>query len=148
MMQLAGGALRIPFSELQKAYSTSEEIRTGILEYVQQQAIMVSQIAGCNRLHNAEQRLVRWILTAQNRTQTADLKFTHQYLAEMIASQRTTITMIAGELQERGLIRYSRGSVQILDRDGLEKMACDCYAIIKRLYLNLYGRDGSAEMPN
>jgi CRP-like cAMP-binding protein len=142
MMQLSGSALRIPYSELQKAYATSDEIHVRILEFVQQQAIMFSQIAGCNRLHSAEQRLIRWLLTAQDRTQNSDLKFTHQYLAEMIASQRTTVSVIAGELQERGLIRYSRGSVHILDRNGLEKAACDCYAITKRLYINLYGRDG------
>ncbi len=147
MMQLAGSAVRIPYSELQKAYENSDEIRIRILEFVQQQAVIVSQIAGCNRLHSAEQRLVRWLLTAQDRTQTADLKFTHQYLAEMIASQRTAVTVIAGELQERGLIRYSRGSVHILDRDGLEKVACDCYAIIKRLYVNLYGREISITFP-
>jgi len=147
MMQLAGSALRIPYSELQKAYATSDEIRVRILEFVQQQAIMVGQIAGCNRLHSAEQRLIRWLLTAQDRTQTADLKFTHQYLAEMIASQRTTVSVIAGELQDRGLIRYSRGTVQILDRDGLEIAVCDCYAIIKRLYVNLYGRDVLVTVP-
>jgi CRP-like cAMP-binding protein len=141
MMQLSGSALRIPYPDLKKMYATANEVRIRIQEFVQQQAIMASQIAGCNRLHNAEQRLVRWLLAAQDRTQTDDLKFTHQYLAEMIASQRTTITVIAGELQERGLIRYSRGSVHILDRDGLERMACDCYAITKRLYVNLYGRN-------
>jgi CRP-like cAMP-binding protein len=140
MMQLSGNALRIPYSDLQQVYATSDEIRVRIQEFVQQQAIMVCQIAGCNRLHNAEQRLIRWLLTAQDRTQSADLKFTHQYLAEMIASQRTAVTVIAGELQERGLITYSRGSVHIVDRGGLEKLACDCYAIIKRLYAHLYGR--------
>ena len=147
MLQLSGSALRIPYSGLQKIYATSDEIRLRIEEYVQQQAIMVGQIAGCNRLHNAEQRLIRWLLTAQDRTQSDVLKFTHQYLAEMIASQRTTITVIAGELQERGLIRYSRGSVYILDRDGLEKIACDCYPIIKRLYINLYGRNAHITVP-
>jgi CRP-like cAMP-binding protein len=147
MMQLSGSALRISYSELQKIYATSDEIRVRIQEFVQQQAIMVGQIAGCNRLHNSEQRLIRWLLTAQDRTQSDVLKFTHQYLAEMIASQRTTITVIAGELQERGLIRYSRGSVHILDREGLEKMACDCYAVTKRLYFNLYGRNAPSLNP-
>jgi hypothetical protein len=140
MMQLSGSALRIPYADLQQVYASSHEVGIRIQEFVQQQAIMVCQIAGCNRLHNAEQRLIRWLLTAQDRTQSNHLKFTHQYLAEMIASQRTTITVIAGELQDRGLISNARGSVHIEDRNGLEKAACDCYAIIKRLYLNLYGR--------
>jgi CRP-like cAMP-binding protein len=140
MMQLSGTALRIPYSNLQKAFDTFPEIHSRMLEFVQQQAIMVGQIAGCNRLHGSEQRLIRWLLTAQDRTQSSDLQFTHQYLADMIASQRTTVTAIARDLQERGFIRYSRGIVHILDREGLEKAACDCYAITKLLYTRLYGR--------
>jgi CRP-like cAMP-binding protein len=138
MMQLSGMALRIPYPDLQKAFVTFPEIHSRMLEFVQQQAVMVGQIAGCNRLHGSEQRLIRWLLTAQDRTQRSDLQFTHQYLADMIASQRTTVTAIARDLQERGFIRYSRGIVHILDRRGLEKAACDCYAITKRLYTRLY----------
>jgi CRP-like cAMP-binding protein len=141
MMQLPGMALRIPYSDLEKAFANFPEIHFRMLEFVQQQAIMVGQIAGCNRLHGSEQRLIRWLLSAQDRTHSSDLKFTHQYLAEMIASQRTTITVIARDLQERGFIRYSRGVVHIIDRDGLEKAACDCYAITKALYASLYSRD-------
>jgi CRP-like cAMP-binding protein len=138
MMQLSGTALRISYPDLERAFANFPEIHSRMLEFVQQQAIMVSQIAGCNRLHGSEQRLIRWLLCAQDRTQSSDLKFTHQYLAEMIASQRTTVTVIARDLQERGFIRYSRGTVHIMDRDGLEKAACDCYEIIKRLYASLY----------
>lgn len=140
MMQLPGTALRISYSDLEKAFLLSPEIHARTLEFVQQQAIMVAQIAGCNRLHGSDQRLIRWLLTAQDRTQSSDLQFTHQYLAEMIASQRTTITVIARDLQERGFISYSRGVVHILDRPGLEKAACDCYAITKLLYEHLYER--------
>lgn len=144
MMQLPGSGLRILYSDLEKAFGSYPEIHGRILEFVQQQAIMVAQIAGCNRLHGSEQRLIRWLLTAQDRTQSSDLQFTHQYLAEMIASQRTTVTVIARDLQERGFISYSRGVVHILDRAGLEKAACDCYAITKVLYKELYGRDTAA----
>jgi CRP-like cAMP-binding protein len=144
MMQLSGTALRISYGNLQKAFDSLPEVHSRMLEFVQQQAIMIGQIAGCNRLHGAEQRLIRWLLTAQDRTQSSDLKFTHQYLAEMIASQRTTITVIARDLQERGFIRYSRGIVHILDRAGLEKAACDCYGVIKQLYACLYRRETSS----
>ena len=140
MMQLSGTALRIPYPDLEKAFVSIPEIHSRMLEFVQQQAIMIGQIAGCNRLHGSEQRLIRWLLSAQDRTHSSDLKFTHQYLAEMIASQRTTVTVIARDLQERGFIRYSRGIVHIVDRDGLERAACDCYAIIKSLYGSLYCR--------
>lgn len=138
MMQLSGTALRIQYSDLQEVFDSSVEIHSRILEFVQHQAIVVTQIAGCNRLHGAEQRLIRWLLTAQDRTQSLDLRFTHQYLAEMIASQRTTVTAIARDLQARGFIRYSRGVVHIVDRGGLEGAACDCYPITKRLYARLY----------
>jgi CRP-like cAMP-binding protein len=140
MMQLSGTALRIPYPDLRKAFLNFPEIHSRMLEFVQQQAVMVGQIAGCNRLHGSEQRLIRWLLTAQDRTQSSDLLFTHQYLADMIASQRTTVTAIARDLQERGFISYSRGIVRILDREGLEKAACDCYAITKLLYTRLYAR--------
>jgi CRP-like cAMP-binding protein len=146
MMQLPGTALRIQYADLQKGFENISEIHSRILEFVQQQAIMVGQIAGCNRLHGSEQRLIRWLLTAQDRTQSSDLRFTHQYLAEMIASQRTTVTAIARDLQERGFIRYSRGVVHILNREGLEKSACDCYAITKLLYTGLYGRGMMSSM--
>ena len=138
MMQLAGTALRLPYSDLQDAFDSSPEIHARILEFVQQQAIMAGQIAGCNRLHDAEQRLIRWLLSAYDRTRSTHLKFTHQYLAEMVASQRTTVTAIARDLQERGLISYSRGVIHLLDRAGLERAACDCYDVIKRLYETLY----------
>lgn len=145
MMQLPGTALRIAYSDLQKSFANFSEVHSRMLEFVQQQAIMVGQIAGCNRLHGSEQRLIRWLLSAQDRTHSSQLKFTHKYLAEMIASQRTTVTVIARELQERGFIQYSRGTVQILDRDGLEKAACDCYGITKALYASLYCRGSSTE---
>src|SRR5580700_8354475 len=107
MMQLSGSALRIPYSDLQHAFATSDEVHSRVLEFVQEQAVMLGQIAACNRLHSAEQRLIRWLLTAQDRTQTDVLKFTHEYLGEMIAAQRTTITAVSRDLQKRGFITYS-----------------------------------------
>jgi CRP-like cAMP-binding protein len=144
MMQSAGSGLRISFATLQNAFDSSEEIRRRILEFVQEQAVIVGQIAGCNRLHNAEQRLVRWLLMAQDRTYTDILKFTHEYLAEMIGTQRTTVTFLAGDIQARGLIRYSRGTIRILNREGLEAITYYCYPITKRLHANLYSRNGKA----
>jgi CRP-like cAMP-binding protein len=143
MMQLAGAGLRIPFPVLQRAFDSSEEIRRRILNLVQEQAVVVAQIAGCNRLHCAEERLVRWLLMAQDQTGFDLLRFTQQYLAEMIGAQRTTVTVLAGELQQRGLIRYSRGSIDVLDRAGLEEIACDCYPIIRSLHTKLYNREAN-----
>jgi CRP-like cAMP-binding protein len=138
MMQLEGSGLRISLQELKTIFESSHEIRTRMLEMLQEQVSTLSQIAGCHRLHEAEPRLARWLLMAQDRTQSEVLHFTQEFLAEMLGSQRTTVTVIAGDLQRSGLIEYSRGKVRILNRAGLEAAACDCYGVIRELYLNLY----------
>lgn len=140
VMQLAGKGLRIAFADLRRAFEDSEEIRRRILQFVQCDAAMTGQIAGCNRLHHAEQRLARWLLMAWDRTHENDLNFTQEYLSEMIGTERTTVTAIAGDMQRKGLIEYSRGQVKILDRKNLEAAACDCYPILKQLFCSLYDR--------
>jgi CRP-like cAMP-binding protein len=139
-MQIAGTALKIRFADLRRKFRRSEEIRDRLLEFYQEQSLTVSQIAGCNRLHEAEERLARWLLMAQDRTQSDMLNFTQEFLAMMLGSRRTTVTIIAGALQRAGLIEYIRGRVKILDREKLETAACDCYRITKDLFDNLYSR--------
>ena len=138
MVQLPGEAFRIPLRDLRVAFQTSEEIRSRLLEFVQEQALSLGQIAGCHRLHEAEERLSRWLLMAHDRMQSDMLETTQEFLAEMLGARRTTVTLIAGELQRAGLIEYRRGRVRILDREGLESTACECYKIIRPLYANLY----------
>jgi len=142
-MQLGGSGLRIPFADLQQAFDHSSEVRSRILEFVQEQGAVVAQVAGCNRLHSAEQRLIRWLLMAQDLTGSEKLEFTQEYLSQMIAAQRTTVTLIAGGLQQRGLISYSRGVIHILDRPGLEAATCVCYPVVKTLFSGLYRQDGA-----
>jgi CRP-like cAMP-binding protein len=136
-IQLEATALRIPMPAFQAAFRSSEEIRQRVLECAQQQSNSVSQVAGCNRLHEAEARLARWLLTAQDRIGSSMLDFTQEYLAEMIGAQRTTVTVIAGNLQKKGLIRYSRGHVTIIDRENLIEAACECYRITRGNYNEL-----------
>jgi CRP-like cAMP-binding protein len=137
-IQLEATALRIPLRQLEMEFRTSEEVRDRVLEFVQSQALSLGQLAGCHRLHEAEERLARWLLMAQDRVQSDELDFTQEFLAMMLGSRRTTVTVVAGDLQRKGLIDYRRGRVRILDRKGLEKVACDCYQVIKRLYVELY----------
>jgi len=139
-IQLEATALRIPFSQLQKAFRSSPEIRDRLLEFVQIQASSLGQLAGCHRLHEAEERLARWLLMAQDRVHSDSLYFTQEFLAMMLGARRTTVTVIAGGLQRKGLIQYRRGHVKILDRKGLEDTACDCYKILERLNTNLYSQ--------
>jgi CRP-like cAMP-binding protein len=136
-IQLEATALRIPMPAFQAAFRSSEEIRQRVLECAQQQSTNVSQVAGCNRLHEAEPRLARWLLTAQDRIGSSMLDFTREYLAKMIGAQRTTVTGIAGNLQRKGLIRYSHGHVTILDRENLIGAACECYRITRGNYNEL-----------
>jgi CRP-like cAMP-binding protein len=145
-IQLKGTALRMAFPTLQEAFSSSEGIRDRVLEFVQQQALSVSQIAGCNRLHGAEERLARWLLMVQDRVDSDILDMTQEFLAVMLGAQRTTVTMVAGTLQAAGLIEYRRGHVKIVDRQNLEDAACGCYQILKRLHVNLY-KDRHGETP-
>jgi CRP-like cAMP-binding protein len=137
-MQLAGSGLRIRLAELQKLFLESPEIRGRLLEFVQEQALTLSQVAGCHRLHGAEQRLARWLLMVQDRVENETLGLTQTFLAEMLGSQRTTVTVIAGVLQRNGLIEYSRGSLRIVDRKGLEHAACGCYLVTQGLLAKLY----------
>ena len=139
-IQLEATAWRIPFTNLLAAFRTNEEIRDRLLEFVQEQAISLSQLAGCNRLHESEERLARWLLMAQDRTQSDLLDFTQEFLGMMLGARRTTVTLIAGVLQRSGLIEYQRGKVRILSRENLEAAACDCYQVTKQLYRGLYSK--------
>jgi CRP-like cAMP-binding protein len=137
-MQVEGSALRIPFELLQEAFEARKDVHTRVLQFVQEQAMTMGQIAGCHRLHSAEERLARWLLMAQDRTQSDLLMFTQAFLAMMLGSRRTTVTEMASSLQKKGIIEYQRGQVKILDRPELERTACDCYLITKNLYDGLY----------
>jgi CRP-like cAMP-binding protein len=139
-MQIAGAGLRIPYSDLQLSFRTSPETHDRALELVQQQALTLAQIAGCHRLHEAEERLARWLLMAQDRVQSDVLHLTQEFLGMMLGARRTTVTMVAGAMQRSGLIEYSRGRVTVLSRENLEAAACDCYQVTKTLYDNLYSK--------
>ena len=98
----------------------------------------MSQLAACNKLHDSEARLSRWLLMVQDRLQEDLLPLTQEFLAEMLGARRTTVAISAGALQRAGLIEYRRGKVKILSRENLESAACDCYKISRRLYNALY----------
>ncbi len=139
-MQVRGSGLQIRLSTLRDLFRSAEGVRERILEFVQQQTLFVSQIAGCNRLHGSEERLARWLLVVCDRLECSTLDITQEFLADMLGSQRTTVTMSAGALQRRGLIEHRHGRVTIVNREGLESAACDCYQVAKHLYANLYKR--------
>jgi CRP-like cAMP-binding protein len=136
--QIAGTGIRVPFIRVQRLFRSSPDFHERTLEFVQQQSLALAQIAGCHRLHEAEERLARWLLMAQDRTNSDVLTLTQEFLGMMLGARRTTVTMVAGAMQRSGLIEYRRGQVTILNRDNLEAAACDCYIVVKTLYDRLY----------
>lgn len=138
-IQVEGTALRMPFKDLQREFRENEEMRDRVLQAAQGQVAISGQLAACNRLHEAEERLARWFLMVRDRIETDNFYITQEFLAIILGSRRTTVTAAAGALQRKGLIRYSRGRIHLIDPAGLEKEACECYATVREIYRNFYG---------
>ncbi len=137
-IQVDGTALRMPYKDLQKEFQDSDELREAVLQCVQSQAFILCQLAACNRLHEAEERLARWFLMVRDRMESDTFYLTQEFLATMLGSRRTTVTAAAGELQRKGYIRYSRGRIHILNANALEGEACECYATVRNIHQNFY----------
>ena len=130
--QVAGVSLRMPVQVIVDAAAERPDIRRLLNRYVHAYLSMVSQSVACNRLHDIEQRCARWLLMTHDRVgdvETFPLK--HEFLALMLGVRRAGVTTAAGVLQERGLIRYRRGIIRVIDRGGLESAACECYGVVR-----------------
>ena len=138
-IQMEGTAQRMPFKDVQKEFLEVPEFRAAVLQCVQSQGFILGQLAACNRLHEAEERLARWLLMVRDRVESETYFLTQEFLANMLGARRTTVTAAAGELQRNGLIKYSRGRIHIVDPDGLENAACECYKTVRTLHQNFYG---------
>ena len=132
VVQIEGSASRIAVARFEAAVKESASIKDLVVRYNDALMIMVQQSAGCNALHALESRLCRWLLQTRDRNESDRLPLTQEFLSQMLGVRRTTLTLIARELQAAGLIRYRRGLIDILDRRGLEAKACECYAVIHR----------------
>ena len=137
-IQLDGKGLRMRMDDLRSLFRSSDELRGRILEFIQQNTATLQQIAACNKLHEAEMRLARWLMMSRDRADDDTMHLTQEFLAVMLGTRRATVTLVASSLQRRGLISYRRGKVTILSREKLEQAACDCYALTKQSLLNLY----------
>lgn len=113
-------------------FRRQEGFRDMVLRYMQTQVLQASQSAGCNARHNVQQRLARWLLLCRDRITTDTLQLTQEFLAAMLGVERPAVSVVARQLQERGFIEYSRGRVRIVDRAGLETVACECYQAARR----------------
>lgn len=133
VMQIAGNGLRISIEDLQHIFNTSDEVRSTILRRVQLDYLITLQISSCNRLHSAEERLARWLLSAADRVGSDTMELTQHFLADMLGARRATVTLVAGAFQRSGVLAYQRGRIRILHRQMLEDSACECYPIVRDL---------------
>lgn len=108
-----------------------EPLRSLVQHYIQAQFAQVAQRMACVALHSIPERCSRWLLLTHDRVGDREFPLTQEFLAQMLGVRRASVTLAAGALQNAGLIRYSRGRVTILDREGLENAACECYGIIR-----------------
>jgi CRP-like cAMP-binding protein len=130
---------RISAERLHDAWRQSPQIQALVDRHSEALYGHAIQSVACNALHSVEARFCRWLLTCRDRISSDRLAVTQEFLADMLGVQRTTVTMVARNLQDRGLIRYRRGVIDILDRAGLQAMACECYGVVRNTYARLLG---------
>jgi CRP-like cAMP-binding protein len=132
VVQLSVQARRMPVRRYMKHFNECESLRAGVLRAYQALVGQIQQTAACNALHNADARLARWILQCQDCVPGKTLHLTQEFLSEMLAVRRTTVTEVATVLQNEKLIAYQRGRIEILNRDSLAKRACECYEVLSQ----------------
>ena len=129
--QIPGSALKVDLKAIEAAKTRSAHVRDLFSRYSDALLAQVMQSVACNAFHPLDARCCRWLLTAQDRAGGDDIPLTQEYLAEMLGVQRTTVSVVARTLQDQGLIRYRRGTIQILDRSQVERRACECYGNVE-----------------
>jgi CRP-like cAMP-binding protein len=128
--QVPGPSLRMRAEAFTALLNDGGTLRELLQRYTQALVSQIAQSSACNRLHVIEQRCARWLLQTHDRVRSESFPLTQQFLAQMLGVQRTSVNAAAGALQNSGLIRYSRGVITVLDREGLEAAACECYRVI------------------
>jgi len=131
IMQVSGNGFRMGFDELQEVLKTTPQLQRLLNRYATVHGLQTAQTAGCNRLHDLEQRLARWLLLIQDRVGSGLLRITHEFLAMMLGTDRPSVSLAAGGLRKKRIIEYSHGSVRVLNRKKLESSACECYGLIQ-----------------
>jgi CRP-like cAMP-binding protein len=133
-MQVGGEGLCIQSDDLRQATQDDPLLRDVLLRFAHVQMVQAARSAACNRLHELEERLARWLLQMHDWARDDHLHLTQEFLAYMLGVRRATVTVAAGTLQHAGLITYRRGDITILDRDGLEEIACEDYFAIRNAF--------------
>lgn len=143
----AGYGYRIKGRLVMEEFNRAGSMMRLVLCYIQALMTQISQTAVCNRHHSIEQQLCRWLLLTLDRATTNELIVTQELIASRLGVRREGITEIAGNLQRAGLISYRRGHITVLDRSGLETLACECYSVVKKEFHRLLHDAGVAKAP-
>ena len=131
VVQSAGFAYRLPEQALQKEFKKAGALQHLLLRYTLALISQMAQTAVCNRHHTIDQQLCRWLLISLDRLPSNELTMTQELIANMLGVRREGVTEAAGKLQDAGLIHYNRGRITVLDRPGLERRVCECYAVVR-----------------
>jgi CRP-like cAMP-binding protein len=134
VVQSAGRGFRLKAEIMKDAFNQAGTVLHLLLRYTQALITQMAQTAVCNRHHSLDQQLCRWLLLSLDRLQGNELVMTQELIANMLGVRREGVTESALKLQQAGLIRYARGHISVLDRMGLEKRSCECYAVVKKEY--------------
>jgi CRP-like cAMP-binding protein len=145
IMQGSGEGFRIRSSVVRAEFLKGGMLQKMVHIFAYLQFVQITQSALCNRMHEVEARLARWLLSSADRMESEFLHLTQEFLSQMLGVQRSTVTVAAGELQRNGLIGYSRGRIHILNRAGLAAKACECYGIVNVAYDRLLKNDENGD---
>src|ERR1700688_1137578 len=132
IVQIAGDGFRMMGNALARILRSAPQLQIILTRHSGLQGMQVAQTAACNRLHDIQQRLARWLLMTQDRVNLAVLPITHDFIATMMGTDRSTVSLAASELQKKGIIEYIRGAVKVVNRRKLQNTACECYDVIRQ----------------
>jgi len=137
--QVSGWALRLPVTALIDGAPRTGMLFDRLMRYAQARLTALSRSVACNRLHTAQQRYARWVLTTQDRVGTEEFSITQDFLAQMLGVTRPTISVVGQELQSLRIIHYAQGRLTVEDREGLEQVSCECYRTTRAAFAELLG---------
>jgi CRP-like cAMP-binding protein len=138
VVQIAGSALRVQNNNFIELYRASTSFRTLMNDYQAVLLVQAQQSAACHAYHSVEARLCRWLLQSQDTTGSDIVPLTQEFLSHMLGVQRSSVSLSAHTLQKAGLVRYSRGIITILDREGLKETGCECYEVVREYIDKVY----------
>ncbi|MBD2257405.1 Crp/Fnr family transcriptional regulator [Pseudanabaena sp. FACHB-2040] len=137
--QIEGEGMKMKAADFKEEANRQGSLQTLLKRYTQARLMQVSQSAACNRFHSVEERFCRWILMNHDRARKDEFVMTQEFASQMLGVRRPTVSVVASMLQKAGLIRYRRGNMTILDREGLEAGCCECYQIVRKDFEQLLG---------